>query len=208
MNKEIYKPIVGFEDYQVSNKGNVKSLLGRFKNRPEIIMKPDTGKLGHKRVLLSHPVRKKLLVHRLVAEAFIPNIDNKPQINHIDNNPENNNIDNLKWCTASENLQHAQNQGRLFDAQSKGGVSQGAIRKEKSRQEAIGMIGSQVNDWQVVQFIRMKTINDKGHTRACLLCRCSCGLEKELDMPYLKSGRATKCSECSYKARKKHKVKI
>jgi len=206
MNKEIWKPIDGFENYLISNKGRVKSILGRFKTRKEIIMKPDIGKMGHKRVLLSKPTRTRKLVHRLVAEAFMENPENKPQINHIDNDPKNNNVENLEWVTCSENLQHAQNQGRLFKAQSKGGVENGKKRHNKAIQNAINIVGEKFNKWTVLKFSEMKHINDK-HTRAYLLCRCDCGLEKELDIHYLKK-RATQCSECSYKARRNNKIKI
>ena len=85
------------EHYLVSN-------FGRVKNKYWKILKPIKKENGYYRVYLKS---KWYPIHRLVAEAFIPNPDNKPQVNHIDGNKKNNNVNNLEWCTAGENIKHA-----------------------------------------------------------------------------------------------------
>lgn len=97
--------------YAVSNKGRVKSLARDVSNhtgiihKPERILKQQTDRKGYARVSLGK--RKNLAVHRLVAKAFIPNPQNKPQVNHIDGNKKNNCVENLEWCNNQENQIHA-----------------------------------------------------------------------------------------------------
>lgn len=106
--KEIWADTHDFEGlYEISNFGRVKSLPKI--NRPcEKLAKTRIGSSGRVQVMLHKgKIKKYVLVHRLIAYAFIPNIYNKPCINHIDNNPENNLISNLEWCTHQENTNHA-----------------------------------------------------------------------------------------------------
>lgn len=109
--QEIWEDIKGFEGYyQISNLGNVKSLcrvVKRGKNyKPvnERILKPYYHD-GYPEVVLSiNGNPRTFSIHRLVAEAFIPNPNKLPIINHKDENPSNNRVDNLEWCTYSYNL--------------------------------------------------------------------------------------------------------
>lgn len=97
--KEIWKTIKGYENYQISNLGNVYS---SFVNRK---LSPGKTQDGYYYVGLrdENSVRKNLFVHRLVAQAFIPNPENLPIINHKDENPSNNTVENLEWCSYSYN---------------------------------------------------------------------------------------------------------
>ena len=107
---EIWKDIEGYEGfYKISNFGRVKSLKRKdTKGRTvrERILKPCIVD-GYYSVTLYKDIRKIFKIHRLIAMAFIPNIENKPFINHIDGNKKNNSIDNLEWVTNQENIKHA-----------------------------------------------------------------------------------------------------
>lgn len=102
INNEIWKPIIEFEDrYEVSNFGNIKSI------KSGINLKPAKSKKGYLLVSLYNGISSKSKrVHRLVAEAFIPNPYNLPQVNHKDENKENNNINNLEWCDNNYNIHY------------------------------------------------------------------------------------------------------
>lgn len=108
---EIWKDVIGFEGrYMVSNLGNVKSIQtnhGKPCNQLKTIrQRSKTCKYLYVQLFMKDKAYHKA-VHRLVADAFIPNPDNKPQVNHKDGNKHNNNANNLEWCTSSENHKHA-----------------------------------------------------------------------------------------------------
>jgi hypothetical protein len=100
---EHWKTIEGFDKYQISSYGNVKNKVGKLLGE-----RIDSN--GYNRVRLYGNEIKNKLVHRLVADAFIPNQKNKKQINHKDGDKLNNNIDNLEWVTHSENQIHRYNE--------------------------------------------------------------------------------------------------
>ena len=111
--KEIWVNVLGYESfYEVSNLGNVKT-LGNNKFGISRIMK-NTLRNGYCTVTLrKNNIQKIFRVHRLVAEAFIPNPNKKPQVNHINGVKSDNRVVNLEWNTASENMTHASNNNLL-----------------------------------------------------------------------------------------------
>lgn len=110
---EIWKNIVDYPNYCVSTFGRVKRIPHKYRTT-EIILKHQKSSFGYLRVnLYANRKMKHVFVHRLVAMAFIPNIENKPFINHIDCDPGNNHVNNLEWCTQSENMLYSFKMGRI-----------------------------------------------------------------------------------------------
>lgn len=130
---EEWRDIVGYEGlYQVSDLGRVKSLPRLKRNFnvntkrfdiitiPEKIRKPQLTKYGYYRIGLTKNSKQVYhSVHRLVAEAFIPNSKNLLQINHKDENKTNNCVDNLEWCTAVYNANYGTRNKRSAEKQIK-----------------------------------------------------------------------------------------
>ena len=105
--QEIWKKVVGFEGlYEVSLFGKVRSIKRNGTNGG--ILKEFTNKIGYKIVVLSkNNIQKTILCHRIIAQAFIENPDNKPTVNHKNGIKNDNRIENLEWATYLENNVHA-----------------------------------------------------------------------------------------------------
>lgn len=105
MNNEIWKDIPNYENlYQISNLGNVKSI------RTNKILKYGYSHNGYKIVCLKG---KMFRVHRLVAEAFISNTNNYPQVNHKNEIKTDNRVDNLEWCSSSYNINYGDRNNKV-----------------------------------------------------------------------------------------------
>lgn len=128
MDNEIWKPVVGYEGaYEVSNLGRVRSVTrvrcaaygstAVVKGTELAIRENTNNKYLLVRLNMGGQCRHKL-VHRLVAEAFIPNPNNLPQINHKDENPHNNRVENLEWCDRYYNNHYGT--GKLRAAMTRG----------------------------------------------------------------------------------------
>lgn len=110
--KEVWKDIEGYDGiYKVSNLGKVIST--NQDNTGKLLTGRRTGKGYLSVALFKKSVRKNQLVHRLVAQTFIPNPENKPQVNHIDEDKTNNRVDNLEWVSAKENANHGSRNSRI-----------------------------------------------------------------------------------------------
>ena len=101
--KEQWRPIVGWQGYEVSNLGRVRNASGR-------VLKPQihygrSKEVPYLRVQLTQPgMRKNRRINRLVAQAFVPNPNKYPEVDHIDGNTLNNKAINLEWVTPEENI--------------------------------------------------------------------------------------------------------
>ena len=125
--EEIWKDIKDYEGvYQVSNLGNIRSLSRNiiqehfsknkyFRSVRYRIIKSAINRCGYKTVSLCYNGKKKTKsIHRIVAEAFIPNLNKLPVINHIDGDKTNNKVENLEWCTYKHNTMEAIRLGNFY----------------------------------------------------------------------------------------------
>lgn len=114
---ENWKPVVGYEGlYEVSNLGRVKSLPRKGTKGGIVSVNYSNSKHYAHIPLTKDSVLKTTSLHRVVAQAWIPNPQNKPQVNHIDGNKKNNCVNNLEWVTNLENMHHAIEHGLQKDS--------------------------------------------------------------------------------------------
>ena len=167
---ETWKDIKGYEGlYMVSNFGNVKSLPrkrytgGILKERILTVRLNKTSKKSYFIVALyKDGKRDDLQVHRLVAEAFIPNPDNKPQVNHIDGNTYNNVETNLEWCTPKENTYHAWKNGLCENS-----VHIGSSNPNSKRTRVYAVNGDFVGEYESVSLACDDLKVSKGNAHSC-----------------------------------------
>ena len=131
--EEIYKDIKDLEGkYQVSNWGNVMSLNYNGTGKPRL-MKTVKNKFGYLIIKLFKDRKPKMFrVNRLVAEAFIPNPNNLPQVNHKDEDKTNNRVDNLEWCDNKYNCNYGTRNERMAKTNTNGKKSKKVLQFTKS----------------------------------------------------------------------------
>lgn len=142
LKEEVWKDIEGYENlYQVSNLGNVKS-LNYNKTGTEKILKPAKHSKGYFQVQLWKDGKMKtFFVHRLVAQAFIENPLNLPQVNHRDENPQNNHKSNLEFCDARYNNSYGTRIKRISKKVSQYSLNGELIREFPSASEVERQLG-------------------------------------------------------------------
>ena len=123
---EEWRAVPGYEGlYEVSNKGNVRNV------RRNTLLRLPKNKYGYIQVgLYKNGIRTEFKVHRLVAQAFIPNPDGLPQVNHKNEVKTDNNVDNLEWCTAKYNNNYGTARIRSRDTKIKNGYYTGLSKEE------------------------------------------------------------------------------
>lgn len=181
--QEIWKDIKGYEGlYQISNFGRVKSLERYQQNHSKLQKIEEKIKTIHIKnngyqfvQLYKDNIMKNLHVHRLVAQAFIPNLENKTQINHIDGNKLNNSVNNLEWVTSNENNKHKWDTGLQKPSEKQGKITKENNRRYKSKPiNQLDLQGNYIKTWVNAY----EASRQLGIDRSCISQCCNNGKNK------------------------------
>ena len=181
--EEIWKDIEGYERlYQISNLGNVKSLDRYIINKngdkqyfPGKYLTQGISDNYLKVTLSKNNKQRTFRVHILVARAFIPNPENKPEVNHMDGNKQNNRVDNLEWNTRSENELHAYKNGLAKPSnKQKQAVAKYAKENYSKKVVQYSLNGEFIKEWN-----SMHDVWRELGIRPSYICRCCKGLRNQ-----------------------------
>lgn len=157
MKSEILKQIDGYPEYWVSSIGNVySSMKGGFKK-----LKPVKDKGGYLSVRLYNKNRKWFKIHRLVAQAFIQNTENLPQVNHKNEDKTDNRVCNLEWCTAKYNINYGSRNYRMAVTNINGSKSKTVYQ--------YNLESGFMKEWSSTHEIERQTGFSRGNISACCL---------------------------------------
>lgn len=169
--EEIYKDIEGYEGlYQISNKGNVKSFVDNNGVAREKVLKLCINCRGYLKVVLcKNKTRKNYAVHRLVANAFLPNPQNLPCVNHKDECKTNNVVTNLEWCTQKYNC----NYGTGIERSSKARINNQKLSKSLTNNPKISKaVGAFKDGKLVLSFPSIMEANRQGYNHGNVWSCC------------------------------------
>ena len=171
---EEWKDIDGYENYQVSNFGNIKN---KKTNRLLSLRIKKNNYMDCS--LYKNGIAKKHSIHRLVAITFIPNPNNLPIINHIDCNPLNNNVSNLEWCDYSHNAKHAYENNLIKVKRGKEHSMFGKTGKECSSSEVVYCLNTKEKFDSMTQAAQSANLRSSDISACCLGKQKSAGISSD-----------------------------
>lgn len=165
MKKFRVKPIKDYGGYLVSENGKIYSFInGDIKELKQVKNQSN----GYMQITINN---KTFYVHRLVAQAFISNPDNKPQVNHIDENRINNNVSNLEWVTAKENLNYGSHNQKLSNS------LKSLNKRGRKNPRARAVVGVNIETGEIISYECISDSHKDGFQRQGI-CHCCNGKYK------------------------------